>query len=434
MVNITELRAENFKRVKAVQLQPTPTGLTIVGGNNNQGKTSVLDAIAWALGGDRFRPSKPQRDGSVIPPSIRVTLSNGLIVERSGKNSSLKVIDPNGNRAGQQLLNSFIDELALNLPKFLESSAKEKAQTLLKIIGIGDQLFALDRKENELYQERLAIGRIADQKKAAAKEMEYFDGVPEEAVSAAELILQQQEILARNGENARKRAHKDEIARQSALLDEQIKDVERKLEELRTRRNELSEDFVIASKAAEDLHDESTEELEENIRKIDEINAKVRVNHAKAAAEADAKQCSDQYEGLTCQIEDIRRQRLDLLNGADMPLPGLLVEQGELTYHGQAWDNMSASEQLRVSTAIIRRLNPNCGFILLDKLEQMDRQTLAEFGQWLESEGLQAIATRVSTGDECSIIIEDGAVREPSEQPESTPAATNAPAWGKGAF
>jgi len=64
----------------------------------------------------------------------------------------------------------------------------------------------------------------------------------------------------------------------------------------------------------------------------------------------------------------------------------------------------------------------------------MDRQTLAEFGQWLESEGLQAIATRVSTGDECSIIIEDGAVREPSEQPESTPAATNAPAWGKGAF
>ena len=115
MINITELRAENFKRVKVVQLTPSPTGLTVVGGNNNQGKTSVLDAIAWALGGDRFRPSKPQREGSVIPPSIRVTLSNGLIVERSGKNSSLKVIDPNGNKGGQQLLNSFIDELALNL-------------------------------------------------------------------------------------------------------------------------------------------------------------------------------------------------------------------------------------------------------------------------------------------------------------------------------
>ncbi|MCK9327922.1 MAG: hypothetical protein M0P69_20675, partial [Bacteroidales bacterium] len=49
-------------------------------------------------------------------------------------------------------------------------------------------------------------------------------------------------------------------------------------------------------------------------------------------------------------------------------------------------------------------------FVLMDKLEQMDLDTLTEFGQWLEAEGLQAIATRVSTGDECSIIIEDGYV------------------------
>jgi hypothetical protein len=35
---------------------------------------------------------------------------------------------------------------------------------------------------------------------------------------------------------------------------------------------------------------------------------------------------------------------------------------------------------------------------------------LEEFGKWLESKNLQAIATRVSTGDECSIIIEDGMV------------------------
>ena len=48
--------------------------------------------------------------------------------------------------------------------------------------------------------------------------------------------------------------------------------------------------------------------------------------------------------------------------------------------------------------------------MLLDKLEQMDLDSLEEFGAWLEAEGLQAIATRVSTGEECSIIIEDGYV------------------------
>lgn len=65
----------------------------------------------------------------------------------------------------------------------------------------------------------------------------------------------------------------------------------------------------------------------------------------------------------------------------------------------------------QVSTAIVRKLNPNCGFVLIDKLEQMDTETLKDFGTWLEQVGLQAIATRVSTGGECSIIIEDGYVK-----------------------
>jgi hypothetical protein len=117
---------------------------------------------------------------------------------------------------------------------------------------------------------------------------------------------------------------------------------------------------------------------------------------------------------LTEQLEDVRRQRVKLLEGANLPLPGLSVESGELTYRGKAWDCMSSAEQLRVSVAIVRRLRPDCHFVLLDKTEQMDTATLTEFGAWLEQENLQVIATRVSTGDECSVIIEDGMVRSDS--------------------
>ena len=66
-MKINRLEIENVKRVKAVKLEPSQNGLTIIGGNNNQGKTSILDAIAWALGGDKYRPSKAQREQSVIP-------------------------------------------------------------------------------------------------------------------------------------------------------------------------------------------------------------------------------------------------------------------------------------------------------------------------------------------------------------------------------
>ena len=150
-VTITALEAENVKRIKAVALTPAPTGLTLVGGNNNQGKTSVLDALAWALGGDRFRPNAAQRDGAVAPAHLKVTLSNGVIVERKGKNSTLTVTDPTGRRSGQQLLNAFIEPLALDLPRFMEASDKEKADILLRIIGIGTELHVRDLEIKSLY-------------------------------------------------------------------------------------------------------------------------------------------------------------------------------------------------------------------------------------------------------------------------------------------
>jgi hypothetical protein len=159
----------------------------------------------------------------------------------------------------------------------------------------------------------------------------------------------------------------------------------------------------------------------------------------KNKAEEDAKEYREQYNALTVQIADTRKAKTDLLQSAELPLPELSVSEGELIYKGQKWDNMSGSDRLKVSTAIVRKLNPKCGFVLLDKLEQMDMQTLNEFGQWLEQEGLQAIATRVSTGDECSIIIEDGYVKGQELLSEETTennvqAAAQTQSWKAGEF
>ncbi len=425
-ITINKLEIENVKRIKAVKIEPSATGLTIVGGNNNQGKTSVLDAIAWTLGGNKYKPSQATREGSMVPPTLKITMSNGLIVERKGKNASLKVIDPNGQKGGQQLLDSFVEELAINLPKFMDGTPKEKADVLLEIIGVGDQLAELELKEKEIYNQRHAIGVIADQKEKFAKEMTYYPDAPKQLVSISELIQQQQAILAKNGENARKRQNVERIRYD---YDQSILEVDRLrklLADAEAKTNKLSEDLKIANTDAMDLHDESTAEIEANIADIDEVNRKVRANFDKDKAEEDAKQQREQYNALTNDIESIRQQKRDLLTNADLPLEGLSVDDGKLLYLGQEWDNMSGSQQLMVATAIVRKLKPDCGFVLIDKLEQMDNITLTQFGQWLEQEGLQAIATRVSTGDECSIIIEDGySIENEQHQPVAKPKTWN---------
>lgn len=409
-MKINRLEIENVKRVKAVRLEPAPEGLTIIGGDNNQGKTSVLDSIAWALGGDRYRPSSAQREGSVIPPTLHIVMNNGLVVERKGKNSDLKVTDPAGKKGGQQLLNEFVEQLALDLPRFMEASGQEKAKTLLRIIGVGDRLEELERQEKELYNRRLAIGQIADRKAKFAKEQPYYPDAPDSVVSPMDLIRQQQEILARNGENQRMRDKAEKLRQSVAFMRSEVESLQAQLRRKKEELTEAEASLDVALMDTRDLQDMSTAELEESIASIDEVNRKVRANLDKEKAEEDALEYKNQYSGLTAEIDKVRKDRMELLQSAELPLPGLSVDGGELVYNGQKWDCMSGSDRLKVATAIVRKLNPKCGFVLLDKLEQMDLRTLHEFGAWLEQEGLQAIATRVSTGGECSIVISDGYV------------------------
>ena len=437
-VKITALEAENVKRIKAVALTPSPTGLTLVGGNNNQGKTSVLDALAWALGGDRFRPDAAQRDGAIAPAHLKVTLSNGVVVERKGKNASLTVTDPTGRRSGQQLLNAFVEPLALDLPRFMDASDKEKADILLRIIGVGSELQVKDLEIKGLYDKRTFTGQLAAQKKHFAEEMISYPEAPDEPVSASELIRQQQDILARNGENQRLRAQYAELEQQVQQCVDELKRTRERIatlqqlaDELDAKHTKLFNQRETARKTVSQLQDESTAELEASIRDIEETNRKVRANLEKSRAEDEAAQYASEYDRLTESIQQKRAERMALLNGADLPLPGLSVEDGVLTYNGKHWRDMSGSDQLRVAAAIVRRLNPDCGFVLLDKLEQMDMTTLQEFSAWLEAEGLQAIATRVSTGSECQIIIEDGMVKDAEPPVTEKPQPRN---WTKGAF
>lgn len=457
-VKITSFEAENVKRVKAVAMEPAENGLTVIGGRNGQGKTSVLDAIAWALGGNRRKPTDAKREGAATDPQLKVTLSNGIVVERKGKSGSLKVIDPEGRKSGQALLDGLVSELAIDLPKFMAMSDAEKARELLGIIGVGDELTELEQREQTLYNQRTTLGQMRDQKRGAADDMPVYQDAPAEPVSAMELIEQQQAILAKNGENQRLRdqvpqleeeakRHAMEAFRQAqlaAIAKKQMDDALAAEAEANAALKDANSRIEIATKTAEQLRDESTAEIEASLAEIDAINEKVRSNILHASALAEAEELAGQYKDMTESIEAVRASKLKLLQDADLPLAGLAVEGGALTYNGRRWDCMSGSEQLMVATAIVRKLKPDCGFVLVDKLEQMDVETMREFGQWAEAEGLQVIATRVSTGDECSIVIEDGygiaveygkpATINPVFEASAQDMASNGNTWKAGSF
>lgn len=414
-VKISALELENVKRVRALELEPTADGLTVIGGRNGQGKTSVLDAIAWALGGNRKRPDRPTREGSATPAQLRVTLSNGIVVERKGKNGSLSVTDPEGKRAGQALLDSLVEELAIDLPRFMAMSDREKADELLRVVGIGEELDRLDRELERARAARLAKGQEKRAKAKVAEEAAWYPDAPEEAVSASDLLAEQRAAQAANMENERLRAAADRAERDHERAVAALSEAERALadateraESARRAASAASEAARAAREIADACVDADTSDLDGRIADVDRINERVRANRERARLQAEADAAEAEYQELNDECESVQAERVALLEGADMPLPGLSVEDGRLMYGGAAWGEMSGSEQLRVATAIVRRVKPSCGFVLVDKLEQMDPQTLADFGAWAEAQGLQVIGTRVATDETCTVVIEDG--------------------------
>ena len=421
-VKILTLEIENAKRIQLVRMELSPTGLTVIGGDNCQGKTSVIDMIMFSFLGEKYRPTDLQHEGGMTPARSKIVLSNGLTVERTGKNATLKVTDPSGVKGGQKLLDSFIEELALNLPAFLND--KKKGAVLLRILGIGDQLDVLDKEERAAYQDREALGRIADQKKKYAAEMPEHHDVPEVPMLAGVLVAQVQAVMARNAERQARFNNMKQMANRTAAVRSATQVAAERVELARIAMEEakkvqaavmleLSQAEAEETEAAGNTvieAEESTAAIEAQIADMEAINAKVRENLNKRKAIEDAEEMDKQYDAKTAIVEEVRTRRKALLDGAVMPLPGLSVEAGELTYNGKAWDCMSGMEQIRAGVAIVRKLKPSCGFVLLDKLEGFDLKQVAALGAWLEAEGLQAIATRVSKGAECSIIIEDGMV------------------------
>lgn len=425
-VKISSLELENIKRVRAVSLEPTQDGLTVIGGRNAQGKTSVLDAIAWALGGDKMRPDAPNRDGAETPAMLHVELSNGIVVERKGKNGALSVTDSRGMKGGQRLLNDFIGQLALDLPKFLGATDKQRADYLMGILGVDDGLARIDAEIKAAFDERTYVNRDAKSKQGAIDQMERYEDAPDKPVSLADLTERMREAMEANAENDRRRRGLADLNRSVVTLRfergrkaEEIAALAERLDnardELRTLDSQLSDgEAALESEQAmvDALVDVDLAPIKADMAAVEETNRKVEANAALDRMLVEAEALREQSDALTSKIESLRDERTKLLDDAGMPLPGLSVEDGTLYYDGHVWADMSGAEQLRVATAIVRATKPECGFVLVDKLEQFDTQQLAEFARWCESEGLQVIGTRVATDDSCTVIIEDGLVVE----------------------
>jgi hypothetical protein len=412
-MKITRLETRNFKRIRAAAINPDGSVVKITG-RNRQGKTSILDGIAALLGGEKLCPKEPIRRGE-REALLRAEFDEDLVAERRFKladdgavTSTLKVTRKDGLPLSkpQGVLDSLVGKIAFDPLAFLRQPAKKQAEAIREIAGIDLSLF--DARRQTTYDRRTDVNRELAAAKARLAALPEVDA-PDEEVSAADLLEEQQRRSDRNTENTLKR---ERLRKLGAEFNSALAEVERleaalaaagaKVEELRSAGKKMKDEVAA-------LEDPDLTEIPQRIRDVEETNRRVRTKRERAALVAQVRVLDEKAAGLTAEIEKVDAQKSAALAQASLPVPGLSFTDDGVLLNDLPFEQAAASEQLRVSMAVALATHPKLPIALIRDASLLDADALALVGEMAEQAGAQVWLEMVSAEGE-GIVIEDGQV------------------------
>lgn len=423
-LRIVELSAENLKRLKAITIRPGNNDMTVIGGNNGQGKSSTLDAIAYALGGKALIPSEPIRKGQKSA-KVRVDLGE-LVVERrfTPSGSTLAVMSKDGAKypSPQAILDKLVGDLTFDPLAFVTMKPEQQLETLKKVVGVSFD--DLESGYHEAYEERTIVNREVKQLEGQLTGLTSHNDVPAEPVAVETVLARLKQVQEHNSaiEKLNQQSVEADRARQDTkrrieTCNEEITTLERQIETIQQRKEELE-----AQREAEEL---TALELRQSLAKaetvdpapvmaeiqqVESLNQKVRDNQRRRELEQSIQTKRDAATEFTKRLEAIEVEKEARLSTAQFPVAALSFSDSGVLLNSLPFEQASAAEQLRVSVAMGMAMNPRLKVLLIRDGSLLDDNNLALLGDLAAKEGCQVWVERVGKGKEVSIVIEDGEV------------------------
>lgn len=424
MSRIISLQAENFKRLIAVDIKPDGNTV-ILGGDNAQGKTSVLDAIEAAIGGEP-KTSKPVHKGAA---KSRIVVDLGdIVVERrftAEGGTSLLVRNKDGQKqmSPQSILDKLVGTLTFDPLAFAREKPKDQAEILRQIVNI--DFTADDQRRQKLYDERTGVNRDAKTLENRMTGMPVHEDAPDAEVSAADIIEKQQAANNKNVENERQRIEMRSMKTDWENANTTVRASERELYELEEQLKQLKErikqETLLATnrgntynqlvEKCQKLVDEDVSGYMSQLSGIELNNRKFRENKARAEVVTQFKAKTAEAQTLTDQIEEIETKKRTATMEAKFPIKGLgFDDTGAVTFNELPLDQASEAEKLKISVSIGLALNPSLKVILIRDGSLLDKKSMATLKQMADENDAQIWIEVVSSTDPTAVIIEDGKV------------------------
>lgn len=447
-IRLTRLDVRNFKKIRAASMVIQP-GLNRItsGGENGQGKSSLVEALLQLFLGAGAVPENPINDETTDEEKkaqVKGWLSNGWTIEVTitPKGRYLYVRGPDGLKGNQGTINRWVSKTALQLGRFWDLSDEERTETLLSLSPQEDLLERL--KENaeihqDLYEKRTPhLSEVGRLRKVLKKKPE---GEKPEPVDTSEVVQklrtlreEQKEREELRAEHNRYRAAVKGLVEKVAGVQDEIAELERKLEEKRAKAKELKQRIASGKGHVKELrekfdslpdHTEEIAKAEESLESAQEVQealepwrewerAKVSIEKEEAAAAE-----------LTEAMKEVEAERREILAGADLPVDNLSVDpDGSLLLNGRPLSAASGAERttLEIQAAIAE--NPQLRLVVCDEADGVGKTRREEIAEIATRFNLDVILVQIGLDGPGELEILDGVgsnVPEDEEEPEPEP-------------
>jgi DNA repair exonuclease SbcCD ATPase subunit len=447
-MKIVRLQAENVKRIRAVEVSADALNgpLVKVGGRNGAGKSSVLDSIAYALGGQSLVPSEPIRKGQ-DSAKVEVDLGDLVVIRRFNRKrtavegeadraeitSTLVVKNKDGLTypSPQSVLDKLLGKLTFDPLAFARAKPTEQRDTLRNLTNLDTTL--VDQQRQAAFDRRTEVNRELKRAEVQYAAAEEFDGVPDEEVSLDVITdeLANAEALAKVANTSKEIAKSiqsdvQRLEREIADTSEevintraQIAELEAQLGKLAEREKELHNQHEMvaaqldnakqnAKLAEENVPD--TAALRSKISDAEQTNRKVRANHVRRDFLATVTELGKRVAEEASKIAKAEAEKMRILSTVQYPVEGLAIAESGVTFGGVPFEQASMSEQLKVSVAVGLALNPKLRVLLVRNGNALDEDSLKQVAEQAEAADAQVWVEWVTKSKEgVAVMIEDGA-------------------------
>jgi len=433
-MKIIGLQVENFQRIKAASITPTDN-MVVISGANEQGKTSIINAIWWALGGADMTKAtktvKPIRDGADCAEVV-VNLGDMIVTKRATAegNTYLSVENNNGlvYKSPQKLLDGLIGKIAFDPLSFAQMDEKKQKETLLDLLKIGNDIEEIDKQRKAVYEARTEVN-------ATIKSLDgQFNGLPceepdapEEEINSAAILAELEKANEENRKNDRLRlALKDlraqvgqaetlrkSTAEEISQLEDRLRATRAKLDEIEADGERLAARVKQGEEVTAKLVDHDISSFQARLAAVEETNRKVRTNRQGRDLADSLNKFTETSDRMTKEIASLDTKKTDIIKGAQYPIEHLGFDDSGVTYKGIPFAQCSAAERLRVSLAMAMAMNPRLRVLRITDGSLIDSKNMAVIQEMCKEKDYQAWVEKVDESGKLGIYIEDGEIKTP---------------------